>query len=94
MVESMARNVLKAGMKTWILTTERLLAGLAQLREELDDVLVEARHEYEHRAEGAASARTEPAPDAKAKVSKPKTSRARSARTGTPKRTRTTEVAV
>ena len=53
MVESMARRVLKGGMKTWIVTTERIQAGLAQLREELDDVLVEARHEYEHRAEGA-----------------------------------------
>jgi len=53
LVESMARKVLKTGMKTWIVTTERVQAGLAQLREDLDDVVAEARHEYEHRADGA-----------------------------------------
>ena len=97
MVESITRRVLKEGMKTWIVTTERLQAGLAHLREELDDVLVEARHEYEHRAaEGAVDRRSEPAPAAEAKAAKPKVTRSRSSRASTPRPrgTKTTKVAV
>jgi hypothetical protein len=89
MVESVARKIVKEGMKTWIVTTERLQAGLAQLREELDDVLVEARHEYEHRAGSAADRRSDPALDAEATATKPKVSRSRSSRAGAPRSTNT-----
>jgi hypothetical protein len=74
MVESMTRKALKEGMKTWIMATERVQVLLAQLREELDDVVAEARHEFEHRAEGAADQRSESAPGAEAKVTKSKVS--------------------
>jgi hypothetical protein len=90
MVESVARRIVKEGMKAWIVTTERLLAGLARLREELDDVLVEARHEYEHPADSAADRRADPAPDAEATATRPKVSRSRSSRAGTPRGTKTT----
>jgi hypothetical protein len=90
MVESIARRIVKEGMKAWIVTTERLLAGLAQLREELDDVLVEARHEYEHLADSAADRPSDPAPDAAATATKPTMSRSRSSRVGTPRGKKTT----
>jgi len=90
MVESIARTIVKEGMKTWIVTTERLQAGLAQLREGLDDVLVEARHEYEHRAEGATDRRAEPDPGADATATKPKASRSRSAHPATRRGTKAT----
>jgi hypothetical protein len=94
MVESMARKVLKAGIKTWIVTTERLQAGLAQLREELDDVVAEARHEYEHRADDAADQRPESAPHAEANAPEPKVRRSRSSRPAPGRETKTTTVAV
>jgi hypothetical protein len=94
MVESMAWKVLKEGMKTWIVMTERLQAGLAQLREAVDDVVAEARQEYEHRAEGAIDHRSESVPHADANATKPKVSRSRSSRAGTPRGTKTTKVAV
>ena len=90
MVASMARTVLKESMKTWIVTTERLQAGLAQLREELDDVVAEARHEYEHRAEVAADQRPESAPDADANATKPTVSRSRNSGPATRRGTKTT----
>jgi hypothetical protein len=94
MVERSARKVLKGGMKTWIVTTERLQAGLARLRDELDDVLVEARHEYEHRAEGAGDRRSEPAPDDEAKATQPQVSRPPSSRASAARGTKSTKVAV
>ena len=96
MVESITRRVLKEGMKTWIVTTERLQAGLAHLREGLDDVLVEARHEYEHRADDTGDRRSEPATAVEATAAKPKVTRSRSSRASTPRPrgTKTTKVAV
>ena len=94
MVESTARKVLKESLKAWIMLTERWQAGLAQLREELDDVVAEARHEYEHRAEGAADERPASAPDADASATKPKVSRSRRPGAGTPRGTKRTNVAV
>ena len=95
MVESVVRNVLKEGMKTWIVTTERVQAGLAHLREELDDALAEARYEYEHRAEAETHQRPEPAPEAEAIAPSRQVSPARSARAGTARsKPRTPKVAV
>lgn len=93
MVESVARKIVKEGMKTWIVTTERLPAGLAQLREELDDVLVEARHEYEHQADSEADRRSDPVPNTEAIATKPKVSRSKSSRPAT-RRERKTTVAI
>jgi hypothetical protein len=94
MVADIARKALKKGMKAWILTTERLQAGLAQLREELDDVVAEARHEHEQRVEGAADQQLASIPDAEVKAAKPKVSRTRGSDAGTPRRAKTTKVAV
>src|SRR5262245_15161447 len=98
MVENMALRVLKEGMKTWIVTTRRIQAGFAQLREELDDVVAEARDEYERRADNAAGHRAErhahgDAKSTTSKVAKPKASRPSGSRTGTPRGTKTTKAA-
>ena len=94
MVERITRRMLKKGMKAWIVATERVQAGLAQLREELDDVVAEARHEYGQRAEDAADHGAEPTPRADANATRPKEGRSRSSRARTPRGAKTTEVAV
>jgi hypothetical protein len=81
MVENIARKALKEGMKTWIVTTERLQARFAQLREEIEDVVVEARHEYEHQAESTTEHQTTHKPEADKAAPTPAARRARSSRT-------------
>jgi hypothetical protein len=54
MAESMVREALKKGMKTWIMASDRVRTSVAEIREGLEDVVVEARAEYENRGEGPA----------------------------------------
>ena len=47
MAESMMREALKQGMKIWIVTNERVRTKVAELREDLEDVVIEAQQEYD-----------------------------------------------
>lgn len=94
MVENVARTVLKEGIKAWIAATERLHARLAQLREEIEDVVVEARYEYEHPAESTPVSRPAQKPVAGAPAAKSKASGARTQRNGTGRKPRSSKVAV
>jgi hypothetical protein len=51
MAESRVREVLKKSMKLWIVTSQRVRMRVAELREELEDVVAEARHEHQSHAE-------------------------------------------
>jgi hypothetical protein len=51
MAESMVREALKQGMKSWIATSERVRTMAAQFREDIEDVVFEARQEYESQAD-------------------------------------------
>jgi hypothetical protein len=87
MAESMVREALKQGMKTWIVTSDRVRMKAAELWEGLEDVVVEARQEYETRADTNDRPRHDrgsaPAPRAK-----PKPGRARAGRAASPKATK------
>jgi hypothetical protein len=54
MAEGMVREALKQGMKTWIITSERVRTKVAELREGLEDVVLEVRQEYKQQAEARA----------------------------------------
>jgi hypothetical protein len=62
MADSTVREALKRGLKIWIVMSERVRARVAELREDFEDVLVEAREEY--REEGRQRAATDAQPDA------------------------------
>ena len=49
--DSIVREALKQGMKTRSGTSERVRAMVAQLREDIEDVIIEARQEYESQAD-------------------------------------------
>jgi hypothetical protein len=53
MAENIVRGALKQGLKTWIVTRERVSTMVTQLREDIEDVVVEARQEYEGHADTA-----------------------------------------
>ena len=83
MVESIARTVLKKAMKTWIVSADGLRTAFAQLREEVEDVVVEARHEYEHQAESTTKHRPTRGPEADEVAPTAPARQARRPRTGT-----------
>jgi hypothetical protein len=58
MAEITARDLLKQGIKLWFVTSERVRTKAAQLREDLEDVVVEARQEYADQAAVAADQAT------------------------------------
>jgi len=65
MAEGIVRSALKQGMKVWIVTSERIRMTAAELREALEDVVAEARHEHQSptgaRAQTAAERQAEAA---------------------------------
>jgi hypothetical protein len=54
MAESMVRGALKQGLKLWIVASERVRVRATELREDLEDVVVEAREEYEQKSDPGA----------------------------------------
>jgi hypothetical protein len=59
MAESMMRGALKQSMKLWIAASERVRVKAAELREDLEDVVVEAREEYGQKSDPGARTDTE-----------------------------------
>ena len=51
MTDSVVRDAVKQAMKLWIVVSERVRVRAAELREDLEDVVVEAREEYRLRAQ-------------------------------------------
>jgi hypothetical protein len=82
MAESMARVALKPGMKTWIVTNERVRTKVAELREDLDDLVVEARQEHESQADASAQTATDREATAPATVPRRKATRTQTERGG------------
>jgi hypothetical protein len=50
MAESLAREAVKRSMKAWIVTSDKVQETIAQLREDFEDLIAEARAEYEQQA--------------------------------------------
>ena len=80
MAESMVREALKQGMKTWIVTGERVRTMVAQLREDIEDVVFEARQEYASQADTQAQPDSDTESVAGATAPRRKASRARAKR--------------
>ena len=70
MAESRVREGLKQGMKLWIVTSERVRSKVTEMREDFEDLVVEARQEYERRAD--ARAQTDANSEAAARVAAPR----------------------
>jgi hypothetical protein len=68
--ESRVRDALKQGMKIWLVTSERVRTKVAELREDLAAVVIEARQEYESQADR--SARTDADSEAVAAATAPR----------------------
>lgn len=47
MAENVARTTVKQGMKAWIIANDWVRSRVAQLREDVEDTVAEARQEYE-----------------------------------------------
>jgi hypothetical protein len=91
MAESMAREALKKGMKVWLVASERVRTKVAELREDLEDVVVEARQEYESQADTddrpPAESKSRSAPPAKPQARRAQAKREESAKAaGDPKK--------
>ena len=84
MAESMVREILKQGMKTWIVTSARVWMKAAELWEGLEDMVVQARLEHETRADTDDRPRHD-RKSAPASRAKPKPGRARARRATSPK---------
>jgi len=56
MAERLAREVLKRSMKTWIVTSNKVQMMIGLLREEFEDLLAEARAEYQQQSTTSARA--------------------------------------
>jgi hypothetical protein len=50
MAENVARTTVKLGMKAWFMANDWVRTHVAQLREDLEDTVAEARQEYERQA--------------------------------------------
>ena len=80
MAESMVREALKHGMTSWIVTSERVRTIAAQFREEIEDVVFEARQEYASQADTQAQPDADTESVAVATAPRRKASRARAKR--------------
>jgi hypothetical protein len=80
MAESVVREALKQGMKSWIVTSERVRTMVAQFREDIEDVVFEARQEYESQADTKAQPDSDTESVAVATAPRRKAARARAKR--------------
>ena len=90
MAGSMTREALKKGMKTWIVASDRVRTMVAKLREDLEDVVIAARQEYESQADTHDRPDTE---SASRPAAKPKARRAHAKREESAKATGDTKKA-
>ena len=81
MVESTAREALKQSMKAWIVTRDRAQTLVELFRENLDDLVTEARDEYMMESRGQADAAS--LRESEPRKTRPKAAVARSARPST-----------